>query len=175
MLPEPRRPDHFARLLLIPLLVMLLVILLVFYVFFSPARVVGDSMLPTLHAEDRLLMTKGYRDAQRGDIVVFSGGTIPGSEGNLVKRVIAGEGDVVEVAGGRAVINGVPEQNLSVILDPADPEVTGPLTVPTGHVFVMGDNRPVALDSRQFGPVPLSSVAGKAVIIWAPLDRMRAF
>lgn len=171
---SPKRPDRYARMVLLPLLGILVLVLLVFYILFSFSRVGGDSMMPTLRPGERFLMTKTYRTPDTGDIVVFGRGEIPGESGGLIKRIVALPGDTILVTQGRATVNGVPEDISDVLVDPADSTVVGPLVVPDNTVFVMGDNRPVALDSRHIGPVSLSSIQGRVVFIWAPLDSMRA-
>lgn len=175
MQPEGRRPDHLARLIVVPLLLILLGVVLTFYVVFSFSRVAGESMLPALRPDDRFLMTKGYRNPQRGDIVVFGRGMFAGEKGGLIKRVVAGPGDRVHVTGGVVVVNGLPERTQDIIPDPADTTFMGPLVVPEDSVFVMGDNRPISYDSRHIGTVPLSSVAGRVVAIWAPINRIQSF
>lgn len=153
-----------------PQLVILVLVIAFLWFYYSTALVVGDSMLPTLIDEDRLLVALDYNGAVRGDVIVFTQATTEG-QGNLVKRVIAIPGDEVEVNAGQAVVNGIPEDtHYDIFTSPADVS-TASYRVPEGYVFVLGDNRPGSADSRFFGPIPLSDVKGRAVwIIW-PLDR----
>ena len=160
--------------LLAPLLVLFFSIIMVFYVLYRPSKVDGESMEPTLLHGERLLSTKSYDEPHRGDVVVFKGQERSGARFTLIKRIVAVPGDVVAVDGGVATVNGVAETPGGFIADPGDPRTTGPLTVEEGTVFVLGDNRLVSLDSRHFGSIPLKSVAGRVVYVWAPLGRMRA-
>jgi signal peptidase I len=114
-----------------------------------------------------------WGDIDRGDLVVF---TRPPDEpdttvDDLIKRVVALPGETVEGRDGRVVVDGRPlaERYLR-------PGVTtapfGPVTVPDGMIFVMGDNRGDSRDSRVFGPIEVSSVVGRAFVrIW-PLDAL---
>lgn len=132
----------------------------------------GVSMKPTLHSDDRLLLSRGCDRPRRQEIVVFQeGGRFDG--GTLVKRVVAVPGDVVMVVGDQVLVNGVPEPPHGMRLSSAD-GVSAQLTiVPSGHVYVMGDNRPTALDSRLIGPVKISAIKGRVVAILGPIGRMR--
>lgn len=171
---EQRRSHRQAVRLVIPLALVLAALIAVFGVFFDSSKVDGPSMFPTLHDRDYLLITKGWPDPRPGEVVVFrladpSTGTVD----ELVKRVIARAGDRVEVRGDTVIVNGAPEAfpHLKVISARARPRIS--LTVPPGTVWVMGDNRPVSDDSRDFGPVSLSAMHGKVVAIWAPIGDVR--
>lgn len=167
------RGRKLAPWLLIPLALFLLVVLLVFYVFFTSITVNGDSMEPTLVSGDRLLISKGYDSPERGDVVVFVTLDRHNREEDLVKRVIGVAGDTVEVRAGIALVNGVVEPTRTINTSEYDPTYVKPFVVPAGRVFVMGDNRPIALDSRQLGPVPVNSIKGKAAYLYAPIGRAR--
>jgi signal peptidase I len=166
------RGDRIARKLLVPLSVVLVGVMLLFYIVFTVSTVVGESMEPNLLGGDKLFLTKGYRDPARGDIVVFKAHDQMNRPEDLVKRVIAIGGDTVEVRGDTAWVNGVQEPDYGVVRATADVVRIAPLTIPAGAVYVMGDNRPIALDSRDIGPVPLGSVIGRVVYRWAPVNRM---
>ena len=154
-----------------PQLVLLVLVIAFMWVLFRVDLVVGDSMLPSLIDGDRLLVAMDYDAPVRGDVIVFSQETSEGRS-NLVKRVVAIPGDTVEVNTGDAVVNGVPEDpDYEIFTSPADVS-TSAYRVPDEHIFVLGDNRPASLDSRFFGPIPLSDTEGRAVwIIWPP-DRI---
>ena len=119
-----------------------------------------------------------YREPARGDIVVFRDPNDPRRD--LIKRCVAVGGDTVRVEGDRLFVNGRPEAGDHAVYRqaqrfpdlPGIPEGlrrrdnVGPLVVPDGHVFCMGDNRDNSHDSRFFGPVPDHYLKGRAVMIY---------
>ena len=142
------------------------------------------SMYPTLHEGDRVLVNKlSYKlhDVNRGDIIVFER---PASEASsnipdLIKRVIGLPGDKVSFDNGSVYING---ERLNEPYLPDGTVTTGasapnkclpvdPCVVPSGMVWVMGDNRGDSKDSRYFGAIPESSVVGRALITGWPFGR----
>lgn len=171
----PFRPKD--RALLVPailLLALLSTILVVFFGLNTPITVDGDSMYPTLHSTDKLLVQKSYPTPRRGDIV--SAHVIDkGQPAEVIKRVIGLPGDTIEIVGDNAIVNGAPEGGgYEVLTDPANAAYrTLPFVVPEGHVFLLGDNRPVSEDSRFFGAVSLADIEGRAVAIYAPIYRIR--
>lgn len=133
----------------------------------------GDSMLPTLHDQERVLVYKlgqklGIRP-QRGDIVVFQYAREPWRD--FVKRVVGLEGDQVEIKEGKLFVNGK-VQNEPYLSAPMLGSY-GPETVPAGTVFVLGDNRNISMDSRDVGMVRLDSIKGRAAVIYWPLKSLR--
>ena len=134
-------------------------------------RVYGHSMEPNLHSDQRLVVEKvSYRlhGPQRGDVVVLR---MPdrGPE-LLIKRIIGLPGETIEVRNGDLYVDGrlLTEPYLS--LKPGGSY--GPVQVPAGHVFVMGDNRAASNDSRVFGPVPLEQIVGRAWVSYWPLKSL---
>ena len=159
--------------LLVPTLAIVLGLLVgTLYIVFTTIRVDGDSMYPALQHEDRVLLTKRYDRPRRGDIVSVTV-TDRGERVGVLKRVIALAGDEVTVAGDVAYVNGELSAAAPDAITGSGPAVFGPLVVPEGTVFVLGDNRPISLDSRFVGPVPLSDVNGRVVAVILPVHRFR--
>jgi signal peptidase I len=176
--PKPAPPDPkssgLAAKLLVPLVIVMVLVLGVFYVAFDFASVDGESMLPNLLQVDGLLITKGYAQPRRGDIVVLG---ITGQDGRpdqIVKRVVGIPGDRLEVRNDVAYVNGAPETGYRRYVDaPGRGDTIPQIIVPQGSVYVMGDNRPVSYDSRYIGPQPLSAVEGRVAAIYMPITRWR--
>ena len=166
------REDDRGRLpLVIALSVLFAGLLAIFFVVFSATRVDGDSMHPTLLNGDRVLVTKGYDVPSRGDVVSIR--TTDGSTtSNIIKRVVALPGDTVEVVGDVAYVNGAISGAAPRAVIGSSTERWGSYTVAPGTVYVLGDNRPISLDSRLIGPVPLAAVRGQVVAIFSPVTRV---
>lgn len=140
------------------------------------ARVQGYSMLPTLHDADRLIVNKlayEWHAPQVGDIVMVRSPIEP--DKMLVKRVIAGPGDVVTSVHGRLYRDDVPVTDDYVPDEYRSNDTWGPTQVPRGYYFVMGDHRNDSFDSRSFGSVPEKYIVGKVQLRWWPPDRGRLF
>jgi signal peptidase I len=167
-------------------------------------KIPSGSMLPTLQIGDHILVSKfiyGVKmpftgatlipitDPKPNDIVVFQYPKNP--ELDYIKRVIATAGDTVEIRDKKIMINGKPFVDThGVFKDPlilpaaaAPRDNFGPVTVPAGKIFAMGDNRDNSFDGRFWGFVDLKAVRGKAwIIYWSwdvqqplfSLDRLRS-
>jgi signal peptidase I len=112
---------------------------------------------------------------QPGDIIVFKYPEDPSKD--FIKRVVAVGGDTVRIENKNVFVNGVIQENpLAIHVDPRNyfqpRDNFGPVTVRAGKLFVMGDNRDESNDSRFWGFVDVSSVRGKAFMIYWPLDRI---
>ncbi len=102
-------------------------------------------------------------DAERGALVTFR----EFDSGNLsVKRVCGLPGDRVAIRDGRLYVNN--RRVVEPYLDhrTVDGLYFGPVRVPAGTVFLLGDNRAGAEDSREYGPVPLSNLVGRVILSW---------
>ena len=140
------------------------------------ARVDGLSMAPTLADQDRLIVNKfAYRLSapRKGDIVMFYYPIDP--DKSFVKRVIAVEGDTVQIVNGQVSVNDVPMDDSFVLPEYRSHEDYGPQPVPRGYYFVMGDHRNNSSDSRDWGLVPKKYITGKVQVRWWPLSHARAF
>jgi signal peptidase I len=147
---------------------------------YKVARVPTEGMLPTIKPGDYISYDEGYYKGhpfERFDLVVFSlapenvpAGLEAGVDTKtiLVKRVTALGGETVEVKAGTVYVNDVPlvEPFETVRLGPRDR--FGPVKVPEGELFLMGDNRPNSMDSRHWArpTLPVSFVRGKVVEIF---------
>ncbi len=153
----------------------------------------SSSMTPTLQIGDRVLVNKlsyEFGDISRGDLIVFQKQNNENeTKTDLIKRVIALEGEWIEILEGQIFIKetGVTERKLLqepyladgvtttgfVDLSKCEQSTETTCLIPNDHVFVLGDNRSGSRDSRYFGPVHEDSVVGRAFIrIW-PLGSLK--
>lgn len=155
-------------------------------------KIPSGSMIPTFEVGDRLFVSKfaygaripftdirlpAVRNPERGDIIVFVSPEAPKKD--FIKRLIALEGEKVEIKNGAIYINGK--------------EISGPasvtsnyyynrgdygkegeaMEVPKGCYFALGDNSANSRDSRYWGFIPKKNMIGKAVFLYWPLSRIR--
>lgn len=164
-------------------------------------KIPSSSMEPTLQIGDHILVNKlsygvrllglqkkalwQYSVPERGDIVVFTLDDDPEtpdideSDTNLIKRVIGLPGDRIEVRGTNLFINGAlyKPDNDYAIWQQGGTKNFGPMTVPPGKIFLMGDNRDFSKDSRFWKDhfLPVERVKGRAFLIYwngGMLDRI---
>jgi signal peptidase I len=157
-------------------------------------KIPSGSMLPTLQIGDHILVNKflygprleipltqmslgrlpGLRKPRPGDVIVFIWPKDRSKD--FIKRVIAVEGQTVEVRNRQVFIDGKPWDDPHATwvmqrgLGGAAGDNYGPYTVPADHVFVMGDNRDQSYDSRFWGPVPIADIKGEALVIYWSWD-----
>jgi signal peptidase I len=137
----------------------------------QPFYIPSSSMKPTFYPGDRVLVSKfvyWFTKPKPGDIVVFEA---PRDTRDFIKRVVATEGQTIEVRLGKVYINGKPRSEPYV--NGGDYSNFGPIVVPKDAVFVMGDNRANSMDSRVFGPLPERRIIGKAFLIYWPPNRIQ--
>jgi signal peptidase I len=159
-----------GRRALVPVLVCAALLLLALRTFVGePMGVPTGSMAPTLRAGDSVLVNKlAYRfgEPRRRDLVVFHR---PASGELMLKRIVAVGGDRVGVEDGVLHVNGRAVREPFVDHRLVDSVYFGPVRVPSGAVFVMGDRRSNSVDSRVFGAVPRPRILGRVdVRIWPP-------
>lgn len=144
----------------------------------QPSFVQGASMEPNFHTGERVITSKiSYKleTIKRGDVVVIQSPRNPDIQ--YVKRIIGLSGDKVMVKEGQVYLNDelLQEKYLQVQTPTWEfgemKEGVG-LTVPQDYILVMGDNRPRSSDSREFGPVPISTIIGKVVYRYYPPEQI---
>jgi signal peptidase I len=131
------------------------------------------SMLPTVDPGDRVIvncLTYHFRDPRPGDIVVVRD---PMDEKkDIIKRVIAVGGDIVEVTDGVLYVNGeVVDEPYVVNKDVVKGQPK--LKIPDDHIYVMGDNRPVSGDSRDLGPIAEDDIIGRVICVMWPISHWK--
>ena len=153
-------------------LIIVIVILIKTYLY-APIMVKGESMYPTLHNKDIMILDKikyKYSSIERFDIVV-----IRNDGKNIIKRVIGLPGDSVDYIDSKLYINGKMyvekylDLDVKTLLNGSDFEVDN---IPDDCYFVLGDNREVSKDSRSIGLIKKKDIEGKATITIFPFNRL---
>lgn len=152
--------------------------IVVYLYILQPNQVRGASMEPTFNSGDYIFTSKvtyKMRSPQRGDVIVFN--SPKNADIEYIKRIIGLPGDKIVIKEGAVSVN-------NTVLNEPYIAARTPLwengfikegvefTVPKEHLFVMGDNRPRSSDSREFGPIPISSVIGQVFYRYFPSNKM---
>jgi signal peptidase I len=143
---------------------------------FQVARVEGQSMVPTLEDQDRLIVNKlAYRlgEPRVGDIVMLYYPEDPSK--SFVKRIVAEPGDTIKIVDGRVLRNDVPLADDFIPEKYRDHDNLGPFVLPRGYYYVMGDHRNNSSDSRTWGYVPKRYIIGKVQLRWWPVNSAKVF
>jgi signal peptidase I len=129
----------------------------------TPVAVHGVSMEPSVHDGTALVARwTDPADLRRGQLVVFRD-----PQGALaLKRVVVVAGDDVAIRDAVLEVDDRPVREPYVDESRIDGTYFGPVTVPKGTIFVMGDNRAPSIDSREYGPIPFDRVLGRVVFTW---------
>ena len=190
-----RRPGFFSRENIKSIIIAVVLALFIRQFIVQAFKIPSGSMEPTLLIGDHLLVNKfcygfsvpfvdqkivPFSTPQRGDVVVFVFPLAPDKD--FIKRVVAVAGDRVEIRNTQLLINGAVAADPHAVYrdsmrkNPHAPDGArdhvGPVTVPPGHIFVMGDNRDHSYDSRFWGFVDVNRVKGKAFIIYWSWERL---
>ena len=163
------------------LFIWIIIALIIRWQVIEPRWIPSESMLPTLHIQDKILVekltpkitSKSNLSKYKNKIIVFN---VPeqlveaGYEPNvaLIKRVIGVPGDKVEVKEGNLYLNDIAQHNY--ISDKNINYSTGPYVVPENSLWVMGDNRNNSMDSHIWGFLPYEKIIGKAIFRYWPLN-----
>lgn len=162
------------------LIAVLIGLLLVVFVI-QRNSVVGDSMLPTLHNNDQLLVEKISKlvgAINHNDIITIKTDRLRGHEGgpNIIKRVIGLPGDTIEIREDGVYRNGEILDESAYLQPGTETEIRSlahaKVTLNDDEYYVLGDNRQISLDSRYFGPVPLELVIGRTLFRFFPFDQI---
>jgi signal peptidase I len=178
-----KRPALGCLLEIVETLVLTLIIFFVIQTFVAqPYRVQQVSMERTLEPDQYVLvdkLTPRFDAYKRGDIVVFNPppNWVQAQGQPYIKRVIGIGGDTVELKDGKVLVNGTAllEQDY-VFQEDGDSQPTdqligvGKWVVPDGQLFLMGDHRSNSADSREFGPVDITAVIGRAWLRYWPIN-----
>ena len=151
--------------------------IIIFLFLFRVVNVQGSSMVPTLRESDKIVISRLARDFKYGDIVVLTKTAF--DDERIVKRVISTEGQTIDIDFDEGIVTVDGE----VLQEPYIAEKTkrqmdfhGPVTVPEGCIFCMGDNRNASTDSRRsiIGMIDTSCVLGRVVLRLWPLNKIGA-
>lgn len=140
---------------------------------YQPVKVEGTSMMPSLDDQERIFINKFvYRiePIQHGDIVVFRYPRDP--QKSFIKRVIGIAGDHVRIQDGHVFLNGKLVAEDYVPRAYEDERSYPEVVVPPDSYFLLGDHRSLSNDSRDFGPVDVSYIYGKAVFGYWPVEKV---
>lgn len=166
------------------LVVVLLLVVAIRAFLFTNYIVYGSSMMPTIQDRERVIINKiGYDvgSPDRFDMIVFHANETT----DYIKRIIGLPGDTIEFIEDSLYVNGefieetylngaVAKNNRRHYTEDFKLEwLTGEKTVPEGHYFVLGDNRPNSIDSRHIGFIPFDKIVGKADIAYWPIKDFR--
>lgn len=162
---------------LIEIVVVAFVMSWVLRTFVVDARVIPTgSMLPTIQLQDRVIVDKfffkHFDSIRTGDIIVFRPPPTAHTTDDFIKRVIGLPGDKIEIRNHQTYVNG------KALYEPYINEKSkndyGPVVVPEGELFVMGDNRNNSDDSRFWGFLPMGNVTGRELFRYWPLNHFGA-
>lgn len=156
------------------------IFLLIYAFLFRPYQVNGDSMVPNFQNGEYILtslITVKVAKIERGDIIVFN--APPNAEKDYIKRLIGLPGDKIQLQNGDVYLNGKILNENSYL--PTGLKTYGEnflkegqeITIPDNNYFVLGDNRPLSSDSRDWGYVSKDKIIGKSVIVYWPPNKFQ--
>ena len=135
--------------------------LIVFTKVFLVMQVSGNEMYPSVKDGDLILAFRVQRNYSKNDVVVYTY-----DQKTAVGRIAALEGDSVMLDDcGVLLVNGTEQRGEILFPTYAEDELTYPYKVPSGSVFLLGDHRTAARDSRSIGALPLENIEGKVISI----------
>lgn len=161
----------------IKIIIIALIFAFIITQFIRPTLVRGESMYPTLKENDYLIINKmsyKVKEPKLGDVIVFSTDLKQenGDKKDLVKRVIAVEGDRIKIEDSHVYVNDLLLEEYYIHNEYTEGYVD--LTIPQNKVFAMGDNREESLDSRyeEVGLVDEKDIMGKVTLRLFPFNKI---
>ena len=142
--------------------VTLIALVLLFVFVFGATQINDAAMNPAMREGDITLFQRVGRDIEVSDVIVVS------YDGQTqVRRVVAVEGDVVDITSQGLVVNGLLQQEFHIFEETTQFQdgVRFPITVSEGELFILGDSRTRAQDSRMYGPIEIDHVLGRVVTV----------
>lgn len=159
-------------------IILAIIVALVITTFIKPTLVKGYSMYPTIEPNNYIIINKVpyiIGEPERGDILVFQANIHSAHEEqkDLIKRVVGIAGDEIEIIDGAVYRNGEKLKEGYLMPDTFSGYMDK-VKVEEGYMFVMGDNRPNSLDSRDpaIGMIPVADVLGRADLRLYPFDEL---
>lgn len=167
MLMEDNKVIKFIK-ELIPYIVILIIVLVLRTYVFTPIKVNGTSMVPTLDGGEFMLLTKyNKNDLNRDDIVIVTIDRGEAGKEDIIKRIIALPGETISCKDGIIYVNSKKREEKYGEGVTNDFEK---IKLGKDEYFVLGDNRATSLDSSEFGPVKKKQIKGKANLVVFPFD-----
>ncbi len=156
---------------LLPYIIIIFVVIFIKAFIVTPIKVNGESMMPTLHEKDIMLLNKTayyFNDPKRFDIVVID---LP--DEYIIKRVIGLPEEEIEYKDNKLYVNGkvVKENIRNLQTKDFNIESLGSVKVPKDSYLVLGDNRNNSYDSRELGFIPKDKIIGKTSLTILPISR----
>lgn len=157
----------YVLITIIQFIAIIVLILGLFFALIGTSTVDGNSMYPTLHNTNKVFYSRISKEYKVGDIVA-----IKMDNGNTyVKRIIAIPGDTVNIQHGKVYINGKEEVNANALGETKGSDIVKyPYLVEDGSYFVLGDNREVSDDSRNFGAIHSKQIQGKIIFYFGVVE-----
>lgn len=156
---------------LLPYIIIIFVVIFIKAFIVTPIKVNGESMMPTLHEKDIMILNKTayyFNDPKRFDIIVID---LP--DEYIIKRVIGLPGEEIEYKDNKLYVNGkvVKENIKNLQTKDFNIESLGSVKVPKDSYLVLGDNRNNSYDSRELGFIPKDKIIGKTSLTILPISR----
>lgn len=128
---------------------------------FLLTQVSGNNMFPALKDGDLILLFRLQQQYTKGDVILY---TIDGT--SYIGRLIANEQDVISLNDAAVLlVNGTPLQDNNIYPAYAKETLQYPYTIPSHHIFVVGDFGAQSIDSRDFGAIPQENIKGKVITL----------